>query len=149
MYIDKLVNLKNYIKDEKLLSAITDFIANGKTVAYGKHSLIGDSFANVIDYESKAFESVKMEAHRKFLDVQVIISGEEAVLKQDIGSNQPITEYNDVKDVVFYAPKTFDKALLSEGTFGIMFPEDLHQCVAVTSPIPVRKIVFKIPVGLI
>ncbi len=149
MYIDKLVNLKNYIKDEKLLSAITDFIANGNTIASGKHSLIGDSFANVIDYESKAFETVKMEAHRKYLDVQVIISGEETVLKQDIGTNPAISEYNEDKDVAFYAPKTFDKALLTEGTFGIMFPEDLHQCVAVTSPITVRKIVFKIPVGLI
>ena len=149
MYIDKLENLKNYIKDQELLSAVTDIIANGKAIETGKHALIGDSFANVLEYQSKAFETVKMEAHRKFLDVQVIISGEEAVLKQDLGSNQAISEYNDVKDVVFYAPKTYDKALLSEGTFGIMFPEDLHQCVAVSAPAPVKKIVFKIPVGLI
>ena len=102
-----------------------------------------------IDYESKAFESVKMEAHRKYLDVQVVINGEEKVLKQDIAGIEPECEYNDVKDVIFYAPKTFDSALMTEGTFGIMFPEDLHQCVAVTTPITVRKIVFKIPVGLI
>ena len=73
----------------------------------------------------------------------------EKILKQDLADNKPVTEYDEVKDRAFYSPKTFDTALLLEGTFGIMYPEDLHQCVAVNQPMNIRKIVFKIPVGLI
>ena len=149
MYIDKLVNLKNYIKDQTLLSAITDFIAKGKDVETGKHTLPCDSFANVLEYQTKTFETVKMEVHRKYLDIQVVISGEETVLKHEISGNTATCEYDEVKDVQFYSPASFDKALLTEGTFGIMFPSDLHQCIATTTPAQIRKIVFKIPVDLI
>ena len=149
MYIDKLENLSNYIKDQKLANAITDFLKNAHTVEAGKHPILDGTFANVLEYTTKPFEAVKMEAHRKYLDLQYVVRGEEAVLKQDLADNQPINEYNEVKDVIHYSPKSYDKALLLEGTFGIMFPEDLHQCIAVTSPSPLKKVVVKIPVGTI
>ncbi|MBQ3116437.1 MAG: YhcH/YjgK/YiaL family protein [Clostridia bacterium] len=149
MYIDKLENLSNYIKDQKLAKAITEFLLNSANVEAGKHPILDGTFANVLEYTTKPFEAVKMEAHRKYLDLQYVVCGEEAVLKQDLADNQPINEYNEVKDVVHYSPKAFDKALLLEGTFGIMFPEDLHQCIAVTAPAPIKKVVVKIPVGII
>lgn len=149
MYIDKLENLSNYVKDQKLAKAITEFLLNSATVEAGKHPILDGTFANVLEYTTKAFETVKMEAHRKYLDLQYVVSGEEAVLKQDLDDNAPINEYNDVKDVVHYSPKSYDKALLLEGMFGIMFPEDLHQCIAVSSPAPIKKVVVKIPVGII
>ena len=149
MYIDKLENLSCYIKDEKLLKAITDFLTNAETVEAGKHPILDGTFANVLEYVTKPFETVKMEAHRKYLDLQYVVSGEEAVLKQDLDDNQPINEYNPDKDVVHYSPKTYDKALLLKGTFGIMFPEDLHQCIATVSPAPIKKVGVKIPVGAI
>ena len=149
MYIDKLENLGNYIKDQALKDAIENFLKNAATVEAGKHPILDGTFANVLEYTTKPFEAVKMEAHRKYLDLQYIVSGEETVLKQDLDDNEPINEYNEVKDVVHYSPKTYDRALLLEGTFGIMFPEDLHQCIAVTSPAPLKKVVVKIPVGII
>ena len=149
MFIDKLENLGNYIKDEQLKTAVETFLKNAKDVEAGKHPILDGTFANVLEYTTKPFEGVKMEAHRKYLDLQYIVSGEEAVLKQDLDDNEPINEYNEVKDVVHYSPKSFDRAILVEGTFGIMFPEDLHQCIATTSPALLKKVVVKIPVGLI
>ena len=149
MYIDKIENLKNYVKDQDLCKAILDFIKVAKTVDTGKHVILGKTFANVLEYTTKPFTEIKMEAHRAFLDLQYIVCGEEKILKQDLADNKPVTEYDEIKDRAFYSPKTFDTALLLEGTFGIMYPEDLHQCVAVNQPMNIRKIVFKIPVGLI
>ncbi len=149
MYIDKIANLKDYIKDKELLNAILDFLKTAKTADKGKHVILGETYANVLEYTTKPFESVKMEAHRAFLDLQYIVCGEEKILKQDLADNKPVTEYDDVKDRAFYSPKTFDSALLLEGTFGIMYPNDLHQCIAVESPIEIKKVVFKIPVDLI
>ncbi len=120
-----------------------------KSVDTGKHVILGETFANVLEYTTKPFTEIKMEAHRAFLDLQYIVCGEEKILKQDLADNKPVTDYDNSKDRAFYSPKTFDTALLFEGTFGIMYPNDLHQCVAVDEPINIRKIVFKIPVGLI
>ncbi len=149
MYIDKIENLKNYIKDQNLLNAILDFLKTAKTAEKGKHDILGETHANVLEYTTKPFESVKMEAHEKFLDLQYIVSGEEKILKQELADNKPITEYDEAKDRIFYSPTTFDVALLTKGTFGIMYPNDLHQCVAVCDPIDIKKVVVKIPVGLI
>lgn len=146
MIIDKLENLGKYIKDDTLKVAIENFLKNAESAETGKHPILDGTFANVLEYTTKPFETVKMEAHRKYIDLQYIVNGEEAVLKQDLDDNQPINEYNDVKDVVHYSPKTFDSALLLKGTFGIMFPEDLHQCLAVTEPAPLKKVVVKIPI---
>lgn len=149
MYIDKISNLKNYVKDQNLLNAILDFLKVAKTAQKGRNDILGDSYANVLDYTTKPFETIKMEAHRKYVDLQCVISGEEKLLKQDILGVDPITEYNAEKDCVFYAPKNFDCAILNESTFAILYPNDLHQCVAVDNPINIRKIVFKIPLSLI
>lgn len=149
MYIDKISNLKNYVKDQNLLTAILDFIKVAKTAPKGRTNILGESYANVLDYTTKPFETIKMEAHRQFVDLQCIISGEEKLLKQDILGVKPITEYNAENDCIFYTPENFDCTILNESSFAILYPNDLHQCVAVDNPIDIRKIVFKIPVGLI
>ena len=149
MYIDKISNLKNYVKDQDLLNAILDFLKVAKTAPKGRNDILGESYANVLDYTTKAFETVKMEVHRQYVDLQCVINGEEKLLKQDIAGVDPITEFDVEKDYAFHAPKTFDCAILTEGTFAILYPHDLHQCVAVDNPIDIRKVVFKIPVGLI
>ena len=149
MYIDKIENLKNYIKDQDLLKAVSDFLKTAKTATKGRNDILGETYANVLEYTTKTFETVKMEAHRQFVDLQCVINGEEKLLKQDMADNKPITEYNQEKDYAFYAPNTFDSAILSEGTFAILYPNDLHQCVALGNPIDIKKVVVKIPVGLI
>ncbi len=149
MIIDKFENLGLYVKDDALKNAIVDFLLSAKDKQAGKYAILGETYANVLEYVSKPFETVKMEAHRKYIDLQYIVSGEECVLKQELDDNQPINEYNEVKDVVHYSPKTYDKSILPVGAFGLMFPNDLHQCVASLQPAPVKKVVVKIPVGII
>ena len=149
MYIDKISNLKNYVKDQDLCKAILDFLKVAKTAPKGRNDILGESYANVLDYTTKAFETVKMEVHRQYVDLQCVITGEEKLLKQDIAGVPPITEFDVEKDYAFHAPNTFDCAILTEDTFAILYPNDLHQCVAVDNPIDIRKVVFKIPVGLI
>ena len=149
MYIDKIENLKNYVKDQDLCDAILNFLKVAKTANKGKNDILGETYANVIDYTTKPFETIKMEVHRQFIDLQCVIVGEEKLLKQDISFGKAITEYNAEKDYAFHAPETFDSAILNDTNFAILYPNDLHQCVAVNQPIDIRKIVFKIPVGLI
>ena len=149
MYIDKISNLKNYIKDQDLLKAVLDFLKVAKTAPKGRNDILGESYANVLDYTTKAFETVKMEVHRQYVDLQCVISGEEKLLKQDISMGKAITEYDEAKDYSFYTTENYDCAVLNETNFAILYPNDLHQCVALNESMDIRKIVFKIPVGLI
>ena len=149
MYIDKIENLKNYIKDQELLNAISNFLKTAKTAPKGRNDILGETYANVLEYTTKPFETIKMEAHRQFIDLQCVVMGEEKLLKQDICGVDAITEFDTEKDYAFYAPKSFDCAPLTEGTFAILFPQDLHQCVALGDTMDIKKVVVKIPVELV
>ena len=148
MIIDKLQNLSNHVNND-LANAISEFLKDAKTVPVGKHDITGGTFANVLEYSTKVFETVKMEAHVKYLDLQYMVSGVEKVLYEDKGDNAPINEYNEVKDVIHYSPNSYTEHLLEEGYFAIMFPNDLHQCVCKDVPQNIKKIVVKIPVDAI
>lgn len=147
MIIDKLENLSKCFNNQELASQVLNFLKNAQTVDAGKYPLTQTTFANVLVFTTKSFETVKMEAHVKYLDVQYMVSGAEIVMLEEKGENQPITEYNDVKDVIFYSPKTYTEHLLEQGSFAIMFPNDLHQCVCKDKPSDAKKIVVKIPVN--
>ena len=147
MIIDKLSNLQKHVKNPELANAIKNFLENAADKEVGKHDILGGTFAKVQEYETKSLNQVKMEAHVKYLDLQYIHSGSEIVIYKDIEGAIPETEYNDVKDVTFYAPTDYKSDELNAGCFAIMFPNDLHQCIANGAPENVKKVVVKIPVS--
>lgn len=149
MIIDKLSNIEKHFNNKALAEAIKEFLLNAENKEVGKHDILDGAFAKIQQYETKALSDVKMEAHRKYIDLQYIHKGSEIVISKNINGNTPITEYNDVKDVIFYVPEGFDSDTLNKGSFAIMFPEDLHQCIANGKPEQIKKVVVKIPVDAI
>ena len=149
MIIDKLSNIEKYFNDKALAKAIKEFLLDAESKAVGKHDILGGTFAKVQEYDTNPLTEVKMEAHKKYLDLQYIHKGSEIVISKNIENQAPITEYNDVKDVIFYSPSDYAKDELLEGSFAIMFPEDLHQCIANGNPVALKKVVVKIPVDAI
>ena len=149
MIIDKLSNIEKHFNDKELAKAIKEFLLKAEEKEVGTHDILGGTFAKVQAYETKPLTEVKMEAHRKYLDLQYIHKGSEIVISKNIENQAPVTEYNEVKDVIFYAPNDYAKDELPEGSFAIMFPEDLHQCIANGSPVDLKKVVVKIPVDAI
>ncbi|MBQ7236767.1 MAG: YhcH/YjgK/YiaL family protein [Clostridia bacterium] len=147
MIIDKLSNLQKHVKDPELANSIKNFLENAEQKEVGKHEIYGGTFAKVQEYLTKTLDQVKMEAHVKYLDLQYIHSGSEIVIYKDIDGAVPETEYNDVKDVTFYAPTDYKSSELNAGCFAIMFQNDLHQCIANGAPENIKKVVVKIPVS--
>lgn len=146
MIIDKLSNLSAHVKDQELCSAIAQFLGNASNLLAGKYPIKDGTFANVLEYTTKTFDNIKMEAHVKFIDLQYMVDGCETVLRQHKTGNQPIDDYNPDKDVIHYSPISYDAYVLNKGEFAIMLPDDLHQCICKESPIAIKKIVVKIPV---
>ena len=144
-----LDTLENY----QLYNAINDRIAKGfdflrttdlDSLPSGKHDIEGDTiFALVQEYQTKPLNECKLESHKKYIDIQYVIRGEE-MMGVTTQNNQKIIEVNEEKDYTFYEGTT-SLVLVSKGMFTIFFPDDLHQpCVQTESAAEVKKVVIKV-----
>jgi YhcH/YjgK/YiaL family protein len=99
-----------------------------KNLAKGKYPIDGDNvFASVTEDPSKDFDKTNWESHRKYIDVQCVIIGEEKMGKWPVAVVTSITKpYDETKDVANYtAPGKF--YVIPEGTFIIFFPGEAHR----------------------
>lgn len=65
------------------------------------------------------------EAHRDYIDIHYCISGSEGIGYADVARLRAITEY-DKKDDYLLLSGEYQKVILREGDFCIVFPEDAH-----------------------
>jgi YhcH/YjgK/YiaL family protein len=101
---------------------------NLQTLAKGKYPIDGENvFASVTEDPSKDFDKTNWESHRKYIDVQCIIIGEEKMGKWPVAEATAVTkEYDEKKDVANYtAPGKF--YTIPAGTFIIFFPGEAHR----------------------
>ena len=130
--------------------AAVEFLKNNDlmTLASGRHEITDDGvYANVQEYESKIESSY--EAHREYVDIQCVVSGEEYIYVADIADvNEPQGEFDVKKDIQFFrSADNSRKVLTDKDNYVILFPKDAHQpCMAIDGkPGHIRKIVVKVP----
>lgn len=112
----------------------------------GKHSIEGDRiFAIVNEYDTIPAEGEQMESHRKHIDVQYIVAGEELVGHDMLRGQTVSRPYDDADDFMLYADRPSFYTKLSKGDFAIFYPTDLHMPNLISGrSLKVRKIVIKI-----
>lgn len=110
-----------------------------------------DVYALVQAYDTKPTGGdVRLEAHQKYLDIQYIALGTEAIAWADVNRLNNPTEYNPDKDVFHGTLPAASVSLveLLAGQAGIYFPADAHAPKLTSGPGgPVRKIVVKVRVA--
>jgi len=129
MIFDKIENHKNYRGLSKGLDNAFDFLLNTdlKNLSIGKHILNDELlYAACMEYETKENTLSKNEAHRKYIDVQYVISGEEKMFASNINGLKISEEYDEDKDVLFYEQKCECEFNVLQGYFAVFFPEDAH-----------------------
>ncbi|MCR4676557.1 MAG: YhcH/YjgK/YiaL family protein [Sphaerochaetaceae bacterium] len=105
--------------------------------------------ASIQHYNSIDWDAGKFEAHERYFDIQYVMEGSEYCGVCDRAAlGEVIEEYNETKDVTFYAdPAHYSKVLLNSGDFIILGPEDAHKpSVKVDKSIPMKKVVVKVPI---
>jgi biofilm protein TabA len=115
------------------------------TIVKGRYPIDGDNvYATVTIDSTKNLEKANWESHRKYIDVQYVISGEEKIGVSPIAEAKVTNEYNDKKEVANYtAQGKFYSA--TPGTFFIFFPSDVHRPgITPGGNKPVKKIVIKV-----
>lgn len=115
----------------------------------GRYELDGDTvYAAVDSYETRTPESALPEAHRDYIDIQVVLAGHEQIAWWPTPDLQVKTPYEFKKDIAFFdRPEDADATLdMVPGRFAVFFPCDAHMpCLQIgDGPTPVKKVVVKI-----
>jgi YhcH/YjgK/YiaL family protein len=147
MILDKIENADLYANISENLKKGFDFLKNTDLLnaEIGKHEIDGKNvFALVSEYESKAHQDCRLEAHRTYADIQYIVSGKEAIGFAPLNDQTVTAEYNTDKDIIFFSGET-EQLTVEAGMFAVFFPQDVHRpCMQIGGPEKVKKVVVKV-----
>ncbi|MGL4367290.1 MAG: YhcH/YjgK/YiaL family protein [Brevinemataceae bacterium] len=151
-----LTNLERLIVDDycpNLEKALTYLCANKTKIfpqAVGTFQADPNFFYIIQEYCTNAPPSApRWESHQKYIDIQLILEGEEAIDTLDIKYLNIAETYNPDKDVIFYEETTgASRIVLRKGDFAVFFPEDGHKpaLIGPSGNSNVKKCLFKIAV---
>lgn len=141
--------MKNIVLDKspRILEAI-EIIKNTNfnDIPDGRLEYPNGIWANLQTYYTK--EDALFEAHRKYIDIQFILAGQEKIGVCDSSTCTENIPYDEEKDIEFLDAKNFEYIEMKTGDFLILYPKDAHKpSISIEkSPTHVRKLVVKVPV---
>jgi len=154
MIVDRLQNYRYYPFGKAWQMAFAFLLALPPDAEEKKYPLQGDDlFAIVMRYTTGAAEKAEIESHRKYLDIQSVISGEEGIGWCQTEELEIDTPYNPMQDAVLYKHPEhgLQRVNLFPGNFMALFPHDAHMPSLMTREVPVftKKVVVKVGMHLL
>lgn len=150
MIFDDVKNIRNYAEID---TKVADYILGLEPgIPAGRVYLSDDglTYANVDEYTTKPHDNCRLEAHKKYIDIQIMLDGTEELDFTDIEGLDVSEPYDAARDVMFFAApkKVLNKVILSAGKFVLLYPHEAHQpqMAYKNSPADVKKVVVKIPI---
>ena len=151
MIYDKLENIDLYkgISDD-IYAGLQYLRVIDADIASGTYQITPRVKAIVSEYETKAENKYGFEAHRKNIDIQYLIKGEEKISSLPLEYLKESKPYDENIDAAFYVERGIkpQDLLLGNGFFTILFPQDGHMPqLCVNKPTIVKKVVVKVKIG--
>ena len=117
-------------------------------LAPGKYLIDGENvFAAVSEYDTQDPAERKWENHKKYIDIQILLSGKEKMSKASYAEATPDVPYNETKDIEFRKATNGKTYLAEPGTFFMFFPSESHMPNQnADGVVKVKKVVFKVSV---
>lgn len=142
MIIDKLSRLENY--DLPNLKAALACLEQVRDAAPGRYDFEG-GFILLQSGTTTPLANGDFEAHRKYLDVQVMLEGEERFAWAALEDLTVTDPYNEQADRSNHAGEGCI-VQIKTGMFYVLYPTDAHKCCGhVHTPTSFRKAVVKLP----
>lgn len=145
--IDKVQFAKQYHLNQSAWDKAFAYLmdTNLKTLANGRHVIDGDNvYAIVTEAPTKDYDKTAFESHRKYVDLQYVIAGEENMAKAPVTSVAVSKPYDEATDLANYAGEG-KIYTVPAGTFMLFFPTDAHRPnITPGGNKVVKKIVIKI-----
>lgn len=148
MIFAKLSDAADYRGIHPRLDRVIDCLNEGflKNVGTEPQKLEGDLlYVTRFDYVTSPLEETFFEAHKKYLDVHLMLDGQERV---DISHPDTLALFDHKDDFYAYRGEAEQTLILTPGSFLVVFPGDAHRIkVQVKGPETVSKVVFKLLVN--
>lgn len=147
MIIDKLENSHLYYGLGARFAQAFDYLKSTDFAQLepGKYELDGANLKVAVqEYETRDEADCKVEAHKKYADIQYIHAGEELMGIDTYSGQESLAGYNEEKDVWHFA--SYDYVVrVAAGMFTIFMPQDVHMpCLKVDEKSTVKKVVVKV-----
>lgn len=149
MICENIKNVKDYSGINKNFTKAFEFLKsqNLKELAIGKYEIEGEEiFALVQEYTTQSFNDKRWESHEKYIDIQMIIEGEEIMGYVPIDYLEISEDLRPEQDLIFYnetARGAYIKFYSED--YAIFFPEDGHKPGCTLDECSnVKKIVIKV-----
>ncbi|EMZ5812927.1 TPA: YhcH/YjgK/YiaL family protein [Klebsiella aerogenes] len=147
MIIGNIHHLQSWLPDA-LRQAIEHVKAHvSASTPLGKHDIDGNNLFYLISEDStEAQAERRAEYHARYLDIQIVLLGQEGMTFSTLPAGEPQTDWLADKDIAFLAEGAQEKTvILNEGDFVVFYPGEVHKPLcAVGAPAKVRKAVVKV-----
>jgi biofilm protein TabA len=145
--VDKVEFARQYNANKELWDAAFAYLKNTnlQTLPVGKYTIVPDKVTvSVTEDSTKSFEKTNWESHRKMVDIQYIVRGEEKMGVAPVSTAKVIRPYDEKRDAANYEVE--GKYYVSTpDKFFIFFPTDAHRPNITTGGNkPDKKIVIKV-----
>jgi len=152
------VAVKGNLKDWKSTAGIQglerafEYLARTdlETLPLGRTNVKGDDvYVMISEGETRSPEQVKFEAHRRYIDIQLVVRGQEAIGVAPVASLVTVEPYDEAKDIEFFSvPRQSATLALRAGDFAVFAPGDGHRpSLHLDGPHVSRKAVVKVSVA--
>ena len=150
MIYDRIENLSRYIGIHKNLDKAIRFLLETdlNTLPSGRTDIDGDAvYVNIMYAEARPASDLRYERHEHHLDIQLDLSGTEAILTGDGGRSLVTESSNPDTDFAFVSCDSLASCTIGPGRFIICMAGEPHMPgVQVTSDTALKKCVVKISV---
>lgn len=151
---DTSVNRRNfaiyYHKNQRHWDQAFHFLKSAylKELPIGKQELEGEHlFVTVAEYYGKPKNEALYESHKKYIDIQYLIEGEELMGLTTLDKVTVKEPYSEEKDIAFYDFDGGEYLKATPDKFFLFFPEDVHRpSITTGDSVLVKKIVVKVMV---
>ena len=148
MIFGNINNLKEYSFLEAKVKKCFEYAKEHDLLQYekGSHEIEGDNlFVNIVSYTTTTPEERFWEAHKKYIDVHMIIEGKESI---DVSfcDDMQIKSFDENRDFVeLIGEEKANVNLINKGDFLICYPEDAHRtAIMCQQSQTIKKAIFKI-----
>ncbi len=116
-------------------------------IAPGRYNIVGEDLIAIVEHvPGKTREMARLEAHRRYIDIQLVLDGiDEMGWKPLADCHNPVGEHSAEKDIRFFTDAPVSWIATPPDHFCIFFPEDAHA--PLVSNGQVRKVIFKVAVN--
>lgn len=145
------VNMEKYTDVKTLSEEAFDFLQDLQSSFREdrRYELGNGVYANIESYMTQERNSRQFEDHHKYIDIQVMLDGDEVIEICPVKNLKKSASYDVEKDAAFYVNSgSGTPHFLKKGEYIIIYPGQAHMpCICAGEAMKVRKAVIKVPVS--